>query len=317
MSFPWLEAVDAEFSERYEQGRLPHALLLCGPRDTGKVALASRFIASLLCRENQHPACGACRSCQLLISGAHPDRHTITFEENPKTGEFRTELVISQVRSLISSLYLTNTISRRKAALIYPVESMNKNTANALLKTLEEPPGDTVLVLVSHDPARLPATIRSRCQNLQVRLPGLSGAAEWLCGAGGTSRTEAEAALMAAAGSPLGALRMLQDGSTDKYRLVMSTLKELRMGINSPGAAMAALADVDPDMLWSWISLLTASELKGVFANPASAKALSELQSSADKNRKLLPTPVRKDFLLQDWLIQWSRLGLGAGSSTS
>jgi DNA polymerase-3 subunit delta' len=308
MIYPWLEAVDAEFSERFRTDRLPHALLLSGPRDTGKVALASSFFASLLCLENQHPACGSCRSCQLLNSGAHPDGHFITFEEHPKTGEMRKELVIEQVRKLISALYLTNTFSTRKAALIHPIEAMNTHTANALLKTLEEPPGETVLILVSHDPARLPATIRSRCQNLQVRPPDSASALEWLCNTSEAGRPEAEAALQSAAGSPLKALRMLRDGSADQYSLVTSALNDLRSGDTRPGAAMAALADVEPEVLWSWISLLAAQELRSCIANPAVSRALSLLQSEADKNRKLVPTPVRKDFLLQDWLIQWSRI---------
>ena len=308
MIYPWLEAADAEFSERLRNDRLPHALLLSGPRDTGKVALARSFMASLLCQENQHPACGACRSCQLLNSGAHPDGHTITFEEHPKTGDLRKELVIGQVRKLISALQLTNTFSTRKAALIYPVEAMNRHTANALLKTLEEPPGETVLILVSHDTARLPATIRSRCQNLQVRPAGAAEALEWLCNAGAVDRPEAETALQSAAGSPLKALRMLRDGSADQYRLVTATLRDLRSGRGSPGAAMAALADLEPELLWSWISLLAAGELKSVIASSAASRALSLLQSEADKNRMLVPTPVRKDFLLQDWLIQWARI---------
>lgn len=308
MIYPWLVAADAEFSERLRNDRLPHALLLSGPRDTGKVALARGFIASLLCQENQHPACGACRSCQLLDSGAHPDGHTITFEEHPKTGELRKELIIGQVRKLISALQLTNTFSKRKAALVYPVEAMNRHTANALLKTLEEPPGETVLILVSHDTARLPATIRSRCQNLQVRPAGAAEALEWLCNAAAVDQPEAETAMQSAAGSPLKALRMLRDGSADQYRLVTATLRDLRSGRGSPGVAMAALADLEPELLWSWISLLAAGELKSVISSSAASRTLSLLQSEADKNRMLVPTPVRKDFLLQDWLIQWARI---------
>ena len=308
MTYPWLEAVDAEFSERLRNDRLPHALLLSGPRETGKVALAGGFIASLMCQENQHPACGSCRSCQLLKSGAHPDGHNITFEEHPKTGELRKELVIDQVRRLISALNLTNTFSKRKAAMIHPVEAMNTHAVNALLKTLEEPPGETVLMLVSHDPARLPATIRSRCQNLQVRSPGSAEALDWVCNASEAGRAEAEVALQVAAGSPLKAQRMLRDGSADQYRQVASALQDLRSGELSPGAVMATLADVEPELLWSWISLLVAGELKQLINYSAPSRAMSLLQSEADKNRKLVPTPVRKDFLLQDWLIQWSRI---------
>jgi len=162
--------------------------------------------------------------------------------------------------------------------------------------------------MVSHDIARLPATIRSRCQNLQVRLPGLASGLEWLCNASGVDQPEAEAALQAAAGSPIKALRMLRDGSTDQYRMVTAALNDLRLGRMSPGAAVSALADVEPEMLWSWISLLAAWELKNVITDPAVSRALLLLQSEADKNRMLVPTPVRKDFLLQDWLIQWSRI---------
>jgi len=306
--YPWLEAVDKEFFERFSDDRLPHALLLHGPRDTGKTQLASQFVASILCLENRHPACGKCRSCQLLSSGAHPDRHVITFEENPKTGELRKEILVSQVRRLIGSLNLTNTISRRKVALIHPVEAMNRAAANALLKTLEEPPGATVLVLVSHDTRRLPATIRSRCQNLHVRPADPSVATKWLCAELNIAAEQAESAVMAAAGSPLKAASMIADGSIEHYQRVLSVLDDLRSRRTSPGAAVAELAAVDPELLWSWLSLLAASEVKVTINNPGLAKEVSLLQLLADRNRKLLPTAVRKDFLLQDWLIQWSRI---------
>lgn len=308
MSYPWLQPVAAEFTERLENDRIPHAILLCGPRDTGKTELATQFVASLMCLENQYPACGRCRSCQLLESGAHPDRQIITYEENPSNHELRKVLVVDQVRRLIASLYLTNSVSRRKVALVYPAEAMNISTANALLKTLEEPPGEAVLILVSHDIARLPATIRSRCQRLQVRPPEFEVARDWLCGDTGSSESDSEAALTAASGSPLKARRMLSDGSTENYRLLMTTLQDLRSGRIEHGGAMATLKDVDPELLWSWLSLLAAAEVKRRINDPAAAQVISRLQSVADRNRLFLPTPVRKDFLLQDWLIQWSRL---------
>ena len=308
MNFPWLEAVESEFRVRFEQGRLPHALLLSGPRGTGKTLLAESFTAGILCLEGGYPACGHCRSCQLLDTGAHPDRQLITFEEHPRTGELRKEIVVDQVRRLIASLNLTNTISHRKAALIHPAEAMNKNSANALLKTLEEPPGDTILVLVSHDPARLPATIRSRCQNLYIRPPGPSTVLDWLGSEHGFDPAESKAAMQAAAGSPLVALDLINNGTTDQYRLLLDTLDDLGSGRMSSGAAMAALGDIEPDLLWSWISLFTADRIKAGGQPHETALQLSILQSAADKNRKLMATPVRKDFLLQDWLIQWARL---------
>ncbi len=308
MIYPWLEPVEAEFIERLERGRLAHAFLLSGPANSGKRELAVQLLASIMCLQDSYPSCGDCRSCQLLKSGAHPDGHVLTFEENTKTGVMRKELVIDQVRRLIASLYLTNTISRRKAALIYPVEAMNRHTANALLKTLEEPPGETVLVLVSDDPARLPATIRSRCQNLHVRLPDTAVALEWLHSNGATDRKAARLALDAAAGSPPAALRMLNDGSMEQYRLVNETLNQLDEGTGDPGTAVTALAEVDPSRLWSWLSLRAAGETRKAAEQGHEARTLSRLQSEADRNRYLVSTPVRKDLLLQDWLIQWARI---------
>lgn len=309
MTYPWLQDVESEFAERLAGSRMAHALLLSGPAETGKVELARGFMASVLCLENIYPACGHCRSCQLAASGAHPDGHVITFELHPKTGDLRKELVVDQVRRLTASLFLTNTISRRKSALVFPVEAMNVSTANALLKTLEEPPGDTVIILVSHNPARLPATIRSRCQALDVRVPDLPTALKWLQKqASSTPQDQLELALQAAAGIPLRAVRMLEDGGVEQYTELKALLDRLLDGQQAPAQAMATLADIDADRLWSWISLRAAAETRTLQAVGRKAKKAAELQAQADRSRLLARTPLRKDLLIQDWLIQWSGL---------
>ncbi len=307
MKMAWLKPARDEFRERLESGRLAHALLLSGPAGTGKLDLALEIAAGLLCQEESWPACGSCRSCQLLSTGAHPDYRKLTFELNDK-GNLRTEIVIEQVRNLISSLQLTTTISPRKIALLHPAEAMNRNAANALLKTLEEPPGDTVMILVSDDPSRLPVTIRSRCQNLHVRLPETRVALEWLMENGASDPLEAESALQAAARSPLRARAMLEDGSTAHYSLVSSTLDDMLKGHCASGQAVAALADLDPRQLWTWLSLCSAEKIRRNIDAKKTAKLLSQLQAAADRNRYLLATQVRKDLLLQDWLIQWAQL---------
>ena len=155
---PWLEDPWNRFAGGLEQDRLPHAVLLTGPEGIGKGQLAMAMVEGLLCLERAPEACGECRSCRLLAGGAHPDRFTVTFPEGKR------QITVEQIRGLLDRLALTTTISPRKVALIHPAEGMNVNAANALLKNLEEPPGETVLILLSHDPSRLPVTVRSRSQ---------------------------------------------------------------------------------------------------------------------------------------------------------
>jgi DNA polymerase-3 subunit delta' len=268
-------------------------------------------MAGLLCLANRYPACGQCRSCRLLRAGSHPEGHLVTFEPHPtKKEELRTEIVVDQVRRLTAALQLTNTVSRRKGALLMPAEAMTIAAANALLKTLEEPPGDAVLVLVSHQPSRLPATIRSRCQALNVRLPDRDQALAWLTAEAGEQPERAALALEAAAGSPLVARRMLRESGIETYAALAATLESLRRGDGEPGVAMSTLAEVDPVLLWTWLSLRAAQETRQHLDRPDRARRFAGLQAEADRNRRLIPTPIRKDLLLQDWLIQWAQIGL-------
>ncbi|MEE8339243.1 MAG: DNA polymerase III subunit delta' [Xanthomonadales bacterium] len=307
MSMAWLDPVREEFRKRLQGDRLAHAFLLSGQAGTGKQGLAMEMVASLLCLDHSLPACGSCRSCQLLVSGAHPDFRILSFEPN-KSGKLRAEILIDQVRELISFLQLTTTISEKKAALVHPAEAMNRNAANALLKTLEEPPGDAVIILLAHDPSRLAVTITSRCQKLQVRPPNTDTAMAWLLESGAYGEEDARSALKAAAGSPLRAKEILSEGGPDHYRLVGDTLESMLEGRCTPARAISALGDVDPGRLWTWLSLSAADKFRQNMDNHTAAISLALLQKMADRNRALLPSPVRKDLLLQDWLIQWARL---------
>jgi len=321
VNYPWLDEARQEFAKRFGSGRMAHAVLLSGPVGLGKLHLARELAATLLCQEQETQACGSCRSCQLFAGGAHPDFRLVTFEVNPKNDKLRTELVIDQVRELTASMQLTNSVSPRKVALIYPVESMNRSAANALLKTLEEPPGDAVLLLVSHRPSRLAATIRSRCQMISIRLPDAQLAINWLVENSHAEAAKARLALYASAGSPLRALHLLKRGDIDQFQ----KLEDILVAVKSKRAAVAEAMDtcssLDQDDLWTWLSLIAAGKLRNCFSDsPVDAVAEGEgdcshlpgrialLQSLADHNRRMLATTLRKDLLLRDWLIQWSRL---------
>jgi DNA polymerase-3 subunit delta' len=313
--YPWLEEPWSFFSRCLEMDRLPHALLVEGPPGCGKMALAAAMTARLLCLEDQPVACGQCRSCKLLAGGAHPEYIEVTFELN-ESGNMSSVLTVGQVRATIEALYLTRTISRRKVAYIHPADAMNRNAANALLKTLEEPAGtDTVIILVTDRPGSLPATIRSRCQPVSVRQPGRKAVREWLSSASDKSDREVTAAIEAASGSPLRAAEFLDSPELDTYSKVREGLATL---LSRPGAVTevaSRMEKLDPVNTWYWLSSCAGETARAVMQGklpewlPAGiqldAKTLLQLQQQADNNRQLLATTVREDLKLQAWLITW------------
>lgn len=310
VTYPWLEVTRQQLVSRHRSGQLAHAFLLAGPKGLGKFELARQVVAAMLCLGSSNGACGTCRSCQLLASGAHPDFRLIQIEVNPKTDKLRTEVVIEQIRDLSASMQLTNSISTRKVALIYPAEAMNRHAANALLKTLEEPPGDAVLLLVSHDPSRLPATIRSRCQVFHVRLPDTASAMDWLSSSLDVEPEMARLALRASAGSPLLARQLLADGVVEQFSAVGQLLLRVQTDEMAVAEALDQCASLDPENVWTWLSLIAAENLRSSVHLHAAGRTmqLSRLQLLADRNRRLMATPLRKELLLRDWLIQWSRI---------
>jgi DNA polymerase-3 subunit delta' len=241
MTLPWLLERWRRLTGQLESGRLPHALLLCGPAGLGKRALAGAFVARVLCRQatGDEPACGRCRACEQHAAGSHPDFALITLELRDD-GKLRTEITIDQIRALSARFALTPQFGGYQIALVDPADAMNQNAANALLKTLEEPSADTLLMLVSDRPARLPATIVSRCTRVEVRFPPREDALAWLQGQGlGTE--QADAALELAAGNPGEALEYA--GNAARIEEVSAAIADLLAGRAAPSALAARWAD--------------------------------------------------------------------------
>ena len=309
MIYPWLKEHWAFFLRRLEQNRLAHALMIEGPAGSGKQALATAMVAKLLCSEDQPEACGQCRSCKLLVGGAHPDRFDIQPEEGSDV------IKVDQVRALIASLTLTSSVSTRKLACIHPADGMNMAAANALLKSLEEPVGDAVLILVCSVPARLPITIRSRCQSVVVSQPDAEVVLDWLEKSSQKPRDEVRKALQAAGGSPLRAAQYIDSPETEAYGQVQEGLANLLAHPGSVSLVSARLGELNPDDLWRWLSMSMGEAVKSLMTGEAAkwlpsgrqlqAEYLLELQKQADFNRRLSATPLRGDLLLQDWLIRW------------
>jgi len=308
--YPWLNDHWAFFLQRLERDRLAHAMLIQGPAGTGKTALARLMTARLLCREPHDFACGQCRSCKLLAGAAHPDYFDLQPEEDSEV------IKVDQVRVMTGKLDLTTSISERKVAYIHPAETMNAAAANALLKSLEEPVGNTVLILVSDNPGGLPVTIRSRCQAITINQPDPGIVQDWLVKTSAQPAGRVREALQAAGGSPLRAARYLASPELDAFSRVRAGLSSLLgrpAAVSQLSSELNALNQVE---LWRWLSICTGEVIKSILLGlplnwlPADAGlrgvALLELQRQADKNRQLVATSVRGDLLLQVWLINWA-----------
>jgi len=202
---PWQTAVAA--ATLATRARWPHALLVTGRKGIGKRALALHFAQALLCeapRDDGGP-CGRCPACGYVAAGGHPDLRVIEPVERDEDGNVRPvdAILVDRIRELIDFAQLTTHRQRAKVALIAPAEAMNTAAANALLKTLEEPPPATYLILVSDQWGRLPATIVSRCRVVAAPEPDPAAATAWLAQRG---IERPETLLAQAGGAPLAAL---------------------------------------------------------------------------------------------------------------
>lgn len=170
----WLSAQTAALAAAHQAGRMPHALLIHEAPGTGGDWLAQWVARLVLCQSATGAPCGACPACHKIATAQHPDLLIVQLIEESQ------QIRIEQIRELSAELSLTAHQGSYKVAILSPADTLNRFAANALLKTLEEPPPRTLLMLVVSQPSRLPATILSRCQRVQIRAPSRQEAVSWL-----------------------------------------------------------------------------------------------------------------------------------------
>ncbi len=244
---PWHEPLWRQFQQRRAADRLPHALLLAGPAGLGKLAFAKRLARALLCEtpDGEGDACGRCRSCRLFQAGSHPDYR---MEQPAEEGK---AIRIDPIRELCAFLGFTAQYGGYKIALLEPADRLNLNAANSLLKTLEEPPGDCLLLLVTAHPARLPATVRSRCQKVSFVPPPPSVARAWL--AARMNRGPGPPVLLdIAGGAPLAALAYADGERWRRRQELVEHYEQVLAGRADPvrAAELWMQGDVAENLRW-------------------------------------------------------------------
>jgi DNA polymerase III subunit delta' len=308
--------------------KLPHALLMRGRLGIGKHDFAISLSHALLCQQlnDKQQACGVCASCQWLKEGAHPDFKLIAPEEESpgegntkKKGSKKSQITVAQIRQLYDYLSLsTHQVGGLRIILISPAETLNLASANALLKMLEEPPTNTIFILVTSQPQRLLPTIISRCQVLDLPIPSTQDAIEWLKSQG---VEKPDIALQYAGGAPLAAVRFAEQlADNDKIIKHLALGSRLDPFISTPlltALGMERALDVIQKWTFDLLSYRLVQELRyhGQYVNTlqvlcksVNLSGLLRFQRSLDDAKRTANHPLNNEMQLENILLQYTRV---------
>lgn len=250
--FPWQQNQWNLLIDRWQKNNLPHALLFCGAQGLGKRQLALAFAKTLLCNESLQTkqACGTCRTCKLMQAETHPDFHLIAPEEEGKN------IRIDDIRELIVQINQTAHLGTYKIVLLTPAEALPIAAANALLKTLEEPPAKTIFILLTQQPSLLFATIRSRCQLITFSTPNEAVIFSWLKE---HLPDAADHTLLAklAGNAPFAALEMANENYQTQRKKFFHELKSISLQRLDPVLMAANWLKSSTDELIAWLLSIT------------------------------------------------------------
>jgi len=305
---PWHSALWSQLETSLQQDRFAHAYLLQGPKGVGKTRFAQTLANAMLCEQSTLEACGNCKSCRLIKSSSHPDYRQLASESGKAIG-------IDSIRDISSFFSLTSQYGRHQISVVRDADRMTTAAANALLKTLEEPPAGALLLLISEQTSLLPITVRSRCQSLRFTVPGHQDGLAWLQQQG-IEAEQAERMLNLACGAPLNALALDKEGESAHQRdLVIDGARDLYFGrkgaIDLAESYLKLGAKQALYILWQW----KAEMVRNLAVNQDSADR--DLAQKLGQRRlltridglstaiKRLDSQLNEQLILEDVLISW------------
>lgn len=320
---PWQQLLWGQLLQAHRDERLHHALLIGGMRGMGKTQLARNLAHFLFCTSPrpQDAPCGSCRGCRLFRAGTHPDFLLLGPDAESKSGEIK----IEAIRNLTEQSGLSTSAGGYRVVIVAPAERMNRHAANSLLKTLEEPVSNTLIVLVTDHPGRMLPTIRSRCQQLHLTPPAESDAQDWL-----SQRTGADDPLLAlrlANGAPLAAEALLNSELLKLRNTLLIEFFTLAEGRGDPIKIAESWMKLDLPLLLGWIGGWVADILRLGSRHPAARltnpdrggdlgrqaelldpKALHRFWRRVVEAREQLQSNLNPQLMLESLLAQWSDL---------
>ncbi len=274
-ALPWTDSLWQRMYAAFSASRLGHAQLVVGQEGVGKRVLLREFAQTLLCAQAQqhNGPCGQCASCHLFAAGSHPDLLMVEPEEGSK------QIKIEQVRQVTDFVNTTAQQSGRKVVLLGPAEAMNQNASNALLKSLEEPVSKVTLLLYSHMPSALLATIRSRCQQHSLAAPQWSEGLMWL--QRNAELTNLDSLLRLAKGAPLKALSLAEQDAHVQFMQFCQDMRDLAAGNSAWVTVLTKWKNWETQWLVEWFYELALDAQKAKGKIGLSELAIQELHNES------------------------------------
>jgi DNA polymerase-3 subunit delta' len=322
--YPWFEPQWQKIKQLYSETKLSHALLVNGKKGIGKLHFAGCIAQLVLCQKPQpNGACQACRSCQLFSSSGHPDLYHLAPEE---VGGL---IKVDQVRDLSQFMQSTAQQGGYRVVILDPAEAMNLSAANALLKTLEEPGKNSLLLLLSNQIGQMMPTVKSRCQRIDCPVPNQQVASDWLSDQLKIEHRSAAQLLNVVHGAPLQALHFKEQGNQALRAEFILGLKSLLQKKSTAIEIAPKYAKSNLILLLSWLySLLvdisklhlikgecdlTNADMLKMLTVLAKRSNIQKVYLLADKvqhhrSALLLHQNPNKQLLLEDLLLDWKNL---------